>query len=266
MKTSIAFALFIFASLFQTGLRAQGSNTCAGAAANQISLPFFANNQSLCGDLNDYSGANACAVTSNGNYYGGQDWLYSFTPAQDGFVNINLTDIVSSGQAYPTVSLLSACPGTAGACLGFVQCSAWMGGGTIVENVQAGQTYYILVDAYTWSTYFANCCQFDLSVSLTPVVVQPACSNINFNNGNLGSWYGTSGLSQMGTIGAITPNYSPDAYGLVNGRHTIITGGNDPCAGFPRVDPQGGPFSVRLGNNDVNSQAEQLMQTFMVSP
>lgn len=266
MKTSIAFALFIFASLFQTVLRAQGSNTCAGAATNQISLPFFANNQSLCGDLNDYSGANACAVTSNGNYYGGQDWLYSFTPAQDGFVNINLTDIVSSGQAYPTVSLLSACPGTAGACLGFVQCSAWMGGGTIVENVQAGQTYYILVDAYTWSTYFANCCQFDLSVSLTPVVVQPACSNINFNNGNLGSWYGTTGLSQMGTIGAITPNYSPDAYGLVNGRHTIMTGGNDPCAGFPRVDPQGGPFSVRLGNNDVNSQAEQLMQTFMVSP
>lgn len=266
MKTLLAFALFIFAFFTQTMLHAQGSNTCAGAAANQISLPFFGNNQSLCGDLNDYSGGNACALTQNGNYYGGQDWLYSFTPTQDGFINITLTDIVSSGQAFPTLTLLNACPGTAGACMGFVQCNAWSGGGTIVENVQGGQTYYILVDAYTWSTYFANCCQFDLSVSLTPVVAQPACSNINFSDGNLGSWYGNTGLSQMGTTGAITPNYATNAIGIVNGRHTIMTGGNDPCAGFPRVDPQGGPFSVRLGNNDVNSQAEQLMQTFMVSP
>ena len=106
-------------------LRAQGANTCAGASANPISLPFSANNQSLCGDVNDYTGANACAVPNSGNYYGGQDWIYSFTPSQNGYVNITLNDIVSSGQAYTTLSLLSACPGTAGACLGFVQCDPW---------------------------------------------------------------------------------------------------------------------------------------------
>jgi gliding motility-associated-like protein len=265
MKTIKALGLFIFALTLSAVVRAQGSNTCAGAAANPIALPFFANNQSLCGDANDYSGVNACAVPNSGNYYGGQDWIYSFTPSQNGYINIALSDIVANGQAYPTISLLSACPGTAGACLGFVQCNAWQGGGNLVEYVQAGQTYYVLVDMYTWSNYFANCCQFDLSIQLNAITVQPACSNINFNNGNLNSWYGTTGLSLTGVTNALTPNYSSTGYGLVNSRQTIMTGGNDPCAGFPRVDPQGGSFSVRLGNNNVNSQAEQLLQTFMVS-
>ena len=74
----ILFLLF----LIPFELIGQGSNTCAGAAANQITLPFFTNNQSTCGDLNDYNGVNACAIPNSGNYYGGQDWIYSFTPTQ----------------------------------------------------------------------------------------------------------------------------------------------------------------------------------------
>jgi gliding motility-associated-like protein len=259
------FWLILITVLQVSLLQAQGSNTCNGAAASPINLPFFANNQSTCGDLNDYTGSNGCAIPNSGNYYGGQDWLYSFTPSQNGYVSITLNDIQASGTAYPTISLFSACPGTAGACMGFTQCNMWQGGGSLLEYVEAGQTYFLLVDAYTWSNYFANCYQFDLSVQLNTITVQPACSNINFNNGTLNGWYGTRGMSLTGATNAITPTYSATSFGLLNGRQTIMTGGNDPCAGFPRVDPQGGPFSVRLGNNNVNSEAEQLMQTFMVS-
>ena len=53
--------LLLFITLFAySKLGAQGSNTCAGAVANPITFPFFANNQSTCGDLNDYTGINGC--------------------------------------------------------------------------------------------------------------------------------------------------------------------------------------------------------------
>jgi len=259
------FILFFISLLIYSDLSGQGSNTCAGAASNQITLPFFTNNQTTCGDLNDYNGLNACVVPNTGNNYGGQDWIYSFTPTQNGYVTITLNDIVAGGQVYPTISLLSDCPGTSGACLGFFQCSPFFGGGFLTEYVEVGQTYYILLDAYTWSNVFNNCYRFDLNVTFNPVVVQSSCNNTNFNNGNFTGWYGTTGLSLVGPVSAITPDYIATTYGIVNGRQTIITNGNDPCGGFPRVDPLGGPFSVRLGNNNVDSEAEQLMQTFLVS-
>ena len=253
--------LFIYTKVYS-----QGSNTCTGAVSNPITLPFFTNNQTTCGDLNDYTGSNPCIATTAGNYYGGQDWLYSFTPTQSGYVTIILNDVVSSIAAYPTLTLSTGCPGTAGACIGFVVYNPTLSNATIVNYVQAGQTYYVLVDAYVWSTYFANCYQFDLNIQFTPITPQPSCTNIGFNSNNFNGWFGTTGLSTRAYIGAPTPNYNPSALGIVNGRHTIMSGGNDPCAGFPRVDPLGGPFSVRLGNNNVNSEAERLTQTFMVTP
>ena len=116
---SFKFILFFILLLIYSELSGQGSNTCVGASANQITLPFFGNNQTTCGDLNDYTGLNGCAVPTSGNNYGGQDWIYSFTPTQNGYVTIVLNDIIATGQAYPTISLLTSCPGTAGACLGF---------------------------------------------------------------------------------------------------------------------------------------------------
>jgi len=259
--------LLLFITLFAySKLGAQGSNTCAGAVANPITLPFFTNNQSTCGDLNDYTGGNPCIATMTGNYYGGQDWLYSFTPTQSGYVTIILNDVVSSIAAYPTLTLSTGCPGTAGACIGFTLYNPTPANATIVSYVQANQTYYVLVDAYVWGTYFANCYQFDLSIQFTPVIPQPGCTNIGFNSNNFNGWFGTTGSSIRSYIGSSIPNYNPTALGIVNGRHTIMNGGNDPCGGFPRVDPLGGPFSVRLGNNNVNAEAERLTQTFIVTP
>jgi hypothetical protein len=69
----ILIILFIYTKVYS-----QGSNTCTGAAANPVTLPFFTNNQTTCGDLNDYTGSNPCIFTTTGNYYGGQDWLYKY--------------------------------------------------------------------------------------------------------------------------------------------------------------------------------------------
>lgn len=245
---------------------AQGSNTCAGASAAQIALPFSLNNQSTCGDVNDYTGQNGCVTSTTGNYYGGQDWLYAFTPTTDGYITVLLNDIQSSGWAYPTLSIFEGCPGTPGACMAWAQGSTWSGGATLLQQVQAGTTYFIQVDAYTWGTYYANCYQFDLSVNFSGITVQPSCTNMNFNSGNLSGWYGTTGRAITGAAGAITPTYNATSLGIVNNQQTIMTGGNDPCAGFPRVDPTGGPFSVRLGNNGTGANAEQLLQTFSVNP
>lgn len=255
----------VFILLICSKVYSQGSNTCAGAAANPVSLPFFTNNATTCGDLNDYVGANPCIFTATGNYYGGQDWLYSFTPSQDGYVSILLNDVVSAQAAYPVIVLSNGCPGTFGACMGFALYNPSTANASIVEYVQAGQTYYVLVDNYVWGNYFANCSQFDLNIQFTPVIPQPSCTNIGFNSNNFTGWFGTTGLSTRSYIGSLTPNYDATALGIVNGRHTIMTGGIDPCGGFPRVDPLGGPYSVRLGDANVNSQAEQLTQTFMVS-
>ena len=251
--------------LIYTKVYSQGSNTCAGAAANPITLPFFGNNQSTCGNVNNYTGANPCIFTTTGNYYGGEDWMYSFIPSQNGYVNIVLNNVISTGSPYPNITLYNACPGTFGACMSFVLYNPSTNNASIVEYVQAGQTYYVLVDNYVWGNYFTSCCQFNLSIQLTPVIPQPSCTNIGFSNNNFTGWFGTTGLAKRAYIGAPTPNYDANALGIVNGRHTIMSGGNDPCGGFPRVDPLGGPYSVRLGDANVNSQAEQLTQTFMVS-
>ena len=256
------FLLLMLLVIWSIRLQAQGGNSCATSSASPISLPFFTNNQTLCGDNNDYNGSNAClSNTGWGNPYGGQDWLYTLIPTQDGLLTIVLNDIHSSGTAYPMLSFYEGCPGT-GTCITSVQGNN--SGATAVLQVNAGNSYYVLLDAYTVSNYYANCYQYDLTINLAPTVVQPACSNMGYEAGNLSSWTATSGESVTAPAGSVTPFYQMTGIGILAGRHTIMTGGTDPCAGFPRVDPLGGTRSVRLGNNNTGAEAEQITQTFLV--
>lgn len=246
--------------------KAQGGNTCAAASVAPLTIPFNLNNINLCGTGNDYTGANGCSSGGWGSAYGGQDWIYAFTAPQTGMVSITLDDIQSSGTSYPTLSLYQGCPGTAGACLATVQTSSFNNAGaTLVFPVDANTQYFIGLDAFTIGNFYSDCYRYDLEGSITPVTVEASCSNMGFENGNLGSWFATTGKAVTAAPGSPTPNYNITGIGVVNGRHTIMNGGNDPCAGFPRVDPQGGNFSVRLGNNNTGADAEQLKQTFMVS-
>lgn len=87
---------------------------------------------------------------------------------------------------------------------------------------------------------------------------QSSCPNTGFEDGNFTNWSGATGWCCPITC-------SPS--GIINGRHTIMTG-----AGFdantnnviPVVAPGGGSFSARLGNDDVNNEAEMLSYSMTV--
>jgi hypothetical protein len=82
-----------------------------------------------------------------------------------------------------------------------------------------------------------------------------SCSNVDFENGDLSSWNGFTGLNPGCCL---TP-------GFIAGRQTITSGaGVDACGGFPVVCP-GGSYSLMLGAAVSGGLAEQITQTFTVS-
>ena len=86
------------------------------------------------------------------------------------------------------------------------------------------------------------------------------CSNLDFENGNFTNWTCQTGVNN---------GYPASGWGgtaPVANRHTIVTGGADPYGGFPMLAPNGGAYSVKLGNDDINYEAEQLIYTFTVQP
>lgn len=88
---------------------------------------------------------------------------------------------------------------------------------------------------------------------------QSSCPNSDFETGTLDGWQGQTGYCcPIGT----TPS------GIVNGRHTIMTGtGTDPntCDVVHVVSP-GGLYSARVGNEQVGAEAETLSYTITVTP
>lgn len=86
---------------------------------------------------------------------------------------------------------------------------------------------------------------------------QQACTNIDFEAGNLNGWTRSTGYH---------PGYNAAGCCVTAGGAQVITtgAGNDNCGGFPLVAP-GGNFSVRLGNNGTGGIADRLEQTFSVT-
>jgi gliding motility-associated-like protein len=83
------------------------------------------------------------------------------------------------------------------------------------------------------------------------------CPNANFSSSNFANWQGYTG------------NYTnpASAFGIVNGRHTIITTpGIDPntCGGLQLIPP-GSTRSARLGNQSTGAQGERLTYTLNVT-
>lgn len=89
-------------------------------------------------------------------------------------------------------------------------------------------------------------------------ILAPPCINADFELGSITGWTATSGFNPGFNILGCCPN--------AGGQQTIMSGaGTDPYGGFPIVLP-GGNFSLRLGNDLVNGQADRIEQTFLVSP
>jgi gliding motility-associated-like protein len=93
-------------------------------------------------------------------------------------------------------------------------------------------------------------------VPQAPAVANTACNNVDFETGDFTGWTGTTGLNPGCCL----------APGIITGRQTIMSGaGLDACGGFPVVCP-GGSYSVKLGDAISGALAEQIIETFTVSP
>jgi gliding motility-associated-like protein len=97
---------------------------------------------------------------------------------------------------------------------------------------------------------------------LNPVkMMDGPCVNMDFEAGDLSGWDLEIGEADGSTI-----------YSYVNGvpagpgpNHQIYGGGLDPVVGISRVNPDGGSFSVRLGNGTTTGAgAARMSQTFLV--
>lgn len=88
-------------------------------------------------------------------------------------------------------------------------------------------------------------------------IPQQACTNIDFESGNLSGWNATTGYNPLYNAAGCCQNA---------GGAQVVTSGTalDACGAFPMV-AAGGNFSVRLGNNGTGGIADRLEQTFAVT-
>ena len=94
---------------------------------------------------------------------------------------------------------------------------------------------------------------------------QTCPDNIDFESGNFNNWQCYIGaVDTLNLQNVITLNPSAP----VANRHEIISAAslptNDPYGGFPRLCPNGGNYSVKLGNNSTGKEAEGLSYQFTV--
>lgn len=95
-----------------------------------------------------------------------------------------------------------------------------------------------------------------------PKMFNGPCVNMDFEEGTLNGWdlwRGTRTDAQLYDFSTPTPMGGPSAH------HTVFGGGIDPVVGIPRVNPDGGSFSVRLGNGTTTGAgAARMSQAFLV--
>jgi len=90
--------------------------------------------------------------------------------------------------------------------------------------------------------------------------------NIDFEQGTFANWQCFIGhVDTLNLANVITLTPSPPT----QGRHEIIdsaTAGLDPYGNFRTVSPYGGHYAVKLGNDDIRSEAEGMSYTFQIPP
>lgn len=108
-------------------------------------------------------------------------------------------------------------------------------------------------------------CLFLLCIFTTPTALfAQNCNNVDFEEATFNGWSAFTGYNPGGGLPA--PVTTP---GIVSGRHTILSSaGIDPHSNgmLPLLSPFGGSHSVRLGDDNVGSEAEKLTKTILITP
>lgn len=142
---------------------AGGASTCANATVIPA-LP-FTNSGTTCCAANTYSSATGCLSS----YQDGEDYMYTYTPAANQTIDINIT----GSLAYTGVFVTNACPSAGGvACIG--SATSTTGNPSLCGvNLVAGTTYYIMID----TDPTPNCTPFNISINTSTA---PTC-NLNYS-------------------------------------------------------------------------------------
>ncbi len=141
----------IFATAYAT--------TCPGATAIPA-VPTLPYTQTMvCGgsdDINQYN-ATSCGISY---YQDGQEALYSWTPTN----SYSGVTIAYSGQYYSGVFLYAGCPTSGGTCIGSVTDYYPNKTLTVPGFVNAGTTYYIMIDV---DYYYSSACPGSFTINGT---------------------------------------------------------------------------------------------------
>lgn len=254
-------------------VQGQGGTTPAIADNTPVTIPLNVNGTTVGAgnDEDDFTG-----------FQSGNDWFYYFCATTTGVINTTLTfNGAAPAQIFPTIEVYTNLaltsyaftPGTPAAAAAAYGTQSTVNTANTIGfqlSVTAGTCYYVIIDNTNLNTngYAYNLTMTYANVTTTPVL-QSACTNIGFEDGNHNGWYGNWGHSVInGGLGASTPSYTPVNSSLTQGHHNITSAGTDPFIGISSVCPliPGNTRSLRLGDG-VNGAfgGAELTQKFSVT-
>lgn len=89
------------------------------------------------------------------------------------------------------------------------------------------------------------------------------CNNLGFDSGDFSNWDAWTGQA-TGMNSSTIPVMNNQGFNA--SQHVITTAGTDYWSGISTLAPNGGTYSAQLGNDQAGGGAEQLRQTFLVTP
>ena len=235
----------ILVFIFTTKLHAQGGDNAAAAAGSPITLPFSASG-TTCGHVDNYNPLGPYGITPDG-----KDWLYYFCAPTTGVIDIFMSNAYGTP---PAIMVYNTVPNATGSNWTQTSFTGANNMNSIVSvSATAGSCYYVMIDNYPTATFTETCINYSLTIQyhVNPPAapLQPACTNIGYDSGNLSGWIGTTGAVTQGIVTDPTPVYTPLYYTTSVAQHSVTSGaGVDPYGGFPIVNPAGGTNSLRLGD------------------
>ena len=259
----------------------QGGDTCSDAKANSNPLPFTYTAVSVCDNNATNAYPNNPAPCSSGANTR-PDWLFHLKPIQSGTLIIDIANFQQTEgggvQAHTRVYIMEGCPGSGATCVDDFTIKAFNNEKNSKRysfEAEQNKEYYLLMEKANDNSYSA-CITFDLSVGLlTPLPTSSTCANIDFEAGSFQHWQQLYGTSVGGVAGDETPEFNASGEGSNPGAtqgnghlvHNKANGENDKYgqADLPKAYPNGGQYSIQLGNDLVNAGSDRIAQKFNVT-
>jgi len=151
---------------FQICVENYGLSNCGNATVIPNTLPQTFTCQTTCGSGNDFNSTHGC----NSSYMNGEDFVYTFTPAANVCVNINISN--TGAGSNPGIFVLNNCPTVGGVFCVASNTASGNAVGVTGVNLAAGVTYYIVVS----NNNTPACIPFDISITQA-VALPPANDN-----------------------------------------------------------------------------------------